>query len=48
MTVTHVLTMTLLVTGTLSFYLVLHAAIDLLRHRGEGKDAKRQPSGPRA
>ena len=37
MTVTHVLTMTLLVTGSLSLYLVVHAAIDLLRHRGENK-----------
>lgn len=41
MTVTHVLTMTLLVTGSLSFYLILHAAIDLWRHRGEDKKTVR-------
>lgn len=33
MTVTTTMTMTLLVTGTLTFYLVLHAAVDLLRTR---------------
>lgn len=33
MSVTHTMTMTLLVTGSLSFYLILHAAIDVLRHR---------------
>ncbi len=31
MTVTQTLTATLLVTGTMSFYLVVHAAIDVLR-----------------
>lgn len=33
MTVTNAMTMTLLVTGTLTFYLVLHAAVDILRTR---------------
>ncbi len=33
MTVTETMALTLLVTGTLSLYLLLHAAIDLYRHR---------------
>ena len=37
MTVTHTMTMTLLATGTLSFYLILNAAIDLLRQRRDGR-----------
>ena len=41
MTVTHALTMTLVVTGTISFYLVLHAAIDLLRHRNRPDEQHR-------
>ena len=33
MSVTHAMTMTLLVTGILTFYVVLNAAVDILRHR---------------
>ena len=32
MTVSETMTLTLLVTGGLSFYLILHAAVDLYRH----------------
>ena len=38
MTVTHTMTMALLTTGSLSFYLVLTAAIDVMRQR---RDARR-------
>jgi hypothetical protein len=38
MTVTHTMTMTLLATGSLSFYLILHAAIDVLRQRRNDRD----------
>jgi hypothetical protein len=33
MTVTDAMTITLVVTGSLTFYLVVHAAVDLFRHR---------------
>ena len=33
MTVTDAMAITLLVTGTLTFYLVVHAAVDVWRHR---------------
>ena len=34
MTITHTMTLTLLATGSLSFYLIVNAAIDVLRqHR---------------
>ncbi len=35
MSVTETLAITLLVTGSISFYILLQAAIDVLRHRGE-------------
>ena len=33
MTVTETMGLTLLVTGSLSLYLIVHAALDLFRHR---------------
>ena len=33
MSITETMVLTLLVTGSLSLYLILHAAIDLYRHR---------------
>ncbi len=38
MTFTDTVTMTLLATGSLSFYLILHAAIDVLRQRRSDRD----------
>lgn len=38
MTVTHTMAMTLLATGSLSLYLILHAAIDVLRQRRPDRD----------
>ena len=38
MTVTHTMTMTLLATGSLSIYLILHAAIDVLRQYRAPRD----------
>jgi hypothetical protein len=32
MTVTETMALTLLITGSLSLYLILHAAVDLYRH----------------
>jgi len=40
MSVTETMTLTLLITGSLSLYLVLHAAIDVYRH---GIDGRRKP-----
>jgi hypothetical protein len=41
MTVTHTLTTALLVTGTLTFYLVGHAAIDVLRQMWQRDTTRR-------
>jgi hypothetical protein len=38
MSVTESMTLTLLVTGSLSLYLILHAAVDLYRHRMPKRD----------
>ena len=40
MSVTDTMTLTLLITGSLSLYLILHAAIDLYRH---GLPDRRKP-----
>jgi hypothetical protein len=40
MSVTETMTLTLLITGSLSLYLILHAAIDLYRN---GRPERRKP-----
>ena len=38
MTLTDTMTLTLLITGSLSLYLLIHAALDLIRRRSNHRD----------